>query len=248
MKRSSTVIVVTLFLFTMLDAQDFSTRELLLKMQLQSPKKSIRSLTFRQRTVTHTIEGTTHEEYWLEYLQVPSKLRIEIEPADSGKGMIFAQDSVFSFDKGKLMRAAKLPHVLLLLGYDVYSEPVDHTLNKLKELQFDIQKVYETSWKGRQAYVVGAEKGDEKSNQFWIDKEMLVLVRMIQPGRRQPNFTLETQFNNYKTINGIPVETEVLFLRNGKVQTEEYYTDLKVNVPLKGELFNSGLWDSAHRK
>lgn len=62
-------------------------------------------------------------------------------------------------------------HDLLLVGFDVYflnpttsSKILDYLVNYLK-------LVRQEEFEGRKVFVVGAEKQDTISKQFWIDKE-----------------------------------------------------------------------------
>ena len=42
-------------------------------------------------------------------------------------------------------------------------------------------QIHEEKWEGQDVYVVGAAKGDLKSKQFWIEKNRLLFVRLIEP-------------------------------------------------------------------
>ena len=58
-------------------------------------------------------------------------------------------------------------NLLLVLGFDVYKQPPETTLKIVQAEKIDIAKFHEETWDGRPVYVVGAEKGDLNSPQFW---------------------------------------------------------------------------------
>lgn len=72
----------------------------------------------------------------------------------------------------------------MVLGFDVYVQPVAETVRKLRLLKFDLAKLHEITWEGRPSYVVGATAADSTSPQFWIDKERLYFVRSLEPSQK----------------------------------------------------------------
>lgn len=195
-----------------------------------------RTLTFTQCTVHHLPDGSKRQETWFEVIKAPGNLRIDIAPLDSGNAMIFARDSLYIIRKGALATARPLVHSLLVLGFDVYVQPPSVTMDQLRTLGYNPDLFHETTWRGKPVYVVGAAKGDEKQKQFWIDKEQLLFVRSLDFNARDSSHT-EVQFNQYERIGGGWVAPEVLFFRNGRVVTEEYYSDMKVNVDVDDRMF-----------
>ena len=191
------------------------------------------------RTLTF-VQKTTHEdgkiETWFEALQFPGLLRIDIAPIDSANVLLFRHDSIYVIRGGQTRPGRPLVHPLMVLGFDVYADPPETTIAKLKGLGFDLTKLREDTWQGRPAYVVGAAAGDTLSTQFWIDKERLVFVRSLQRG--QDGAIMETQFNRYQRLSEGWISPEVLFYRNGVVVTREEYSDMRADVPLPANLFD----------
>ena len=191
------------------------------------------------RTLTF-VQKTTHEdssiETWYEALKFPGLLRIDIAPIDSSNVLLFRHDSLYVIRGGQTRPARALVHPLMVLGFDVYIEPPETTIGKLKGLGFDLSRMREDTWQGRPVYVVGAAAGDSTSAQFWIDQERLVFVRSLQPG--QGGAIMETQFNKYQKLGQGWISPEVLFYRNGTVVTREEYSDMRADVPLPEGLFD----------
>jgi hypothetical protein len=102
--------------------------------------------------------------------------------------------------------------------------------------------VREDSWDGRPVYVVGARAGDLRTRQFWVDKERLVFVRLLEPGRRDTTRINDIQFNKYQPVGPAWVSAEVAFLENGRRVWLEEYTEIKTDVPLAPRLFDASKW------
>ena len=91
------------------------------------------------------------------------------------------------------------------------------TARRLDSLRIDLDKFRSDRLDRKRVYVIGAEKDDETSNQVWVDAEKLLLVRLIQTDTRGGrSTTTDTRVGGYKTIEGFPVATEFLSLRDGK--------------------------------
>jgi hypothetical protein len=200
--------------------------------------KWYRTLTFTQKT--SFADGRV--ETWYESLELPGKLRIDIAPLDSMNTLLFRNDTLYQFSQGKLKESKPLVHPLMVLGFDVYGAPVAQTVRKLKDLKFDLSKLHERSWEGRRTYVVGAQRGDTVSPQFWIDAERLYFVRSLEPSKKDPTVISDVRFEKYIPLGGGWVETEVLFLANGKQIVKEEYLEPKADVKLDPAIFDPGTW------
>jgi hypothetical protein len=89
--------------------------------------------------------------------------------------------------------------MLFVLGFDVYRQDPEATINVVRNEGYDLSKLREDLWDGKPVYVMGAEKGDLKSKQFWVAKDTLLFVREIEPrarqcceARRHPVYSLST--------------------------------------------------------
>lgn len=215
--------------------------ELISLMRDRYAGKWYKTLTFVQKTTFP--DGRV--ETWYEALELPGKLRIDVAPLDSGKTLLFRNDSLYVFEQKTLKASQPFVHPLMVLGFDVYVAPVKETVRKLQGLKFDLSKLHETTWQGRPTYVVGAEAGDTTSPQFWIDAERLYFVRSFEPSKKDPSIINETRFDKYIPLAGGWLEMEVLFLANGKQHVKEEYTDPKANPKLDRGLFDPGSWKPA---
>ncbi|HEX2679736.1 MAG TPA: hypothetical protein VHQ03_00420 [Candidatus Dormibacteraeota bacterium] len=204
-----------------------------------------RTLAFTQRnTATDSLGRETHST-WREYLASPGNLRIDFLPADSGTGIVFRNDSEYVFAHDTLVRSIALVHPLLVLGFDVYVEPVDTTLAKLSRLGIDLSIMHEDVWQGRPVYAVGAPPGDRQHIQFWVDRERLVFLRMLQPARQDPTKVADTRFEDYREVGRAWLSARVVFLVGDKPNWLEEYTDIRTALPLDAGLFDPHRFGSA---
>jgi hypothetical protein len=156
--------------------------------------------------------------------------------------LLFTRDSQFVIQRDTLAQATAFTHPLMVLGFDVYAQPVERTLAQLGHIGFDLSTMREDTWQGRPVYVVGAKSGDLHTQQFWVDKERLLFVRMLEPVRRDTTRVSETQFNGYAPFGGGWVAIEVLFFIDGQRRWLEEYADVKVNPPLPDGVFDWRRW------
>ena len=204
------------------------------------------TLTFTQKSITHKPDGTTSSEAWHEALMLPGKLRIDIGPLSDNNGIIFADGTITQFRAGKVAATQPFVHMLLVLGFDVYRQPVQTTIEQAKGQGFDLSKLREDTWQGEPVYVVGADKGDLKSKQFWIEKKRLLFVRIIGPDRRDATKTTDTRFVDYRKTSPGWVATGVEMCVDGKEVFNEEYSDIQVNPKLDPAVFDPKQFTSQH--
>jgi outer membrane lipoprotein-sorting protein len=240
------LLIFTLLLFAAPKDTIKSSEELIQAMHDRYAKTWYKTATFVQKTTDYDADGKSKAAIWYEAMSVPGKLRIDFDPVSDGNGILFANDSMHRFEKGELKQTRPLIHPLMVLGFDVYRQPVQETMGKLKNLGFDLSVLREDKWQGRSVYVVGAKADDLRAMQFWIDKEHLYFVRMIQPAGPEKSRTQETQFNKYQKLKGGWMAPEVIFMLDGKLRTTEEYTEIRGDVELDSKLFDPAFWRTAH--
>lgn len=205
------------------------------------------TLSFVQLNTATAPDGKTTHSVWREYAAFPGRLRIEFEPVDSGDGALFARDSEFVFKGGRVATATAYVHPLLVLGFDVYVDPVERTAARLEQAGYDLATVHPDTWDGRAVYVVGAKAGDLRTRQFWVDTERLLFVRLLGPGDRDTTRTNDIRFNKYQPIGAAWLSAEVAVLVEGQQRWLEEYTEVKTAVPLPDRLFDPRQWKTPGR-
>ena len=138
-------------------------------------------------------------------------------------------------------------NMLLVLGFDVYRQAPDATAKVAKDEGYDLTKLHEETWEGQPVYVVGAEKGDLKSKQFWVDKKNLLFVRLF--GTRTPADPKKFQdirFEDYREMAGGWVAARVEVHVDDKMVFSEDYTDILCNAKLDPGTFDPKQFNSTH--
>lgn len=248
MKKINVLLIILLAALPAFAKEYRSGEELLTAMYKKYEGKWYKTLTFEQKTINYKPDGTSEAHTWYEAFSMPGRLRIDMTPLEKGDGIIFADGKIYSFRDGKLAVSRDFVHPLLVLGFDVYGQPVEKTAAQLKGFGIDLSVVHEEPWQGSTAVVVGAKQGDLSTPQFWIDKKNLYFVRLIQLGGREKKNVQETQFNKYeKAKGGGWVSAEVKFFVDGKPTTTEEYTNIQTGKTLSVDLWDPEKWMTVDR-
>ena len=245
MKRN----LLTLFLlsFGFAHAQSIGDGGSLLRAMHDRYKDSwYQTVTFTQKSTTYKPDGTSSAETWYEALSVPGKLRIDIGAAADGNGRVFVDGEMTSIQAHKVTLQTKVVNILLVLGFDVYGQDPAITEKVVKDEGFDLSKLHEDSWEGKPAYVVGADKGDLKSKQFWIAKDTLLFLRVVEPSRADATKLNDIRFTNYRRLAGAWIAAGVEVYSDGKKVFTEDYTDIQANVKLDPSVWDAKKFDSTH--
>ncbi len=197
---------------------------------------------------TITFEQTTSfprqpSETWYEAGTIPGKLRIDVAPTDSMNAFMFVGDSTIVFRGGQRAGARKDRNLLLTLGFDVYGQPPETTVHQLRE-SIDLGRVHEDRWNGTKVWVVGAEKGDTATSQFWVEQDRLLFVRLIEARANAkdsagPPDLLDVTFERYQPLGHGWVATRVVIKLNGKEVQREEYRAISADVPLQANLYDT---------
>jgi len=199
-----------------------------------------RTVTFVQTTTLGLASGRIVQT-WYEAAELPGRLRIDTN-IGAKSGALYSRDSLYSFTDGKLVHADTGYNELLILGFDVYTQPAGRTEATLRHLGFDLSKIHEGTWRGTPVYIVGAARGDTVSKQFWVDRDKLLFVRLLE---RTPRGHAEFRFNKYEPLGGGWIATEVEQMVNGNRVLLEEYRDIRPNQPLSAALFDPRQWKTA---
>jgi hypothetical protein len=223
-----------------------SGAELVRQMHDRYAGKWYHNLTFVQATTFPDRPAET----WYEAGSIPGKLRIDIAPLDSMNAFIYLGDSAIVFQGGKRVAAHQDRNLLMTLGFDVYGQPPETTIAQLKAQSIDLDKIREHTWNGTKVWVVGADKGDTASNQFWIEQKRLLFVRLIETHQSQkhpsaPPSRLDITFENYQPLAKAWVAPRCVIKVNGKEVQREEYRDIRADVTLQPDLYDPVTWHRA---
>jgi hypothetical protein len=217
-----------------------SGEELIRQMHARYAGKWYHNLTFVQTTTFPDKPAQT----WYEAGTIPGKLRIDIAPLDSMNAFMFVGDSAIVFQGGKRAAAHEDRNLLMTLGFDVYGQAPATTIEQLKAQSMDLSKIREDNWNGIKVWVVGADKGDSATNQFWIEQKRLLFVRLIEshPSQKNPSGPpnlLDITFENYQPLAKAWIAPRCVIKVNGKEVQREDYRDIRADVKLPSDLYDT---------
>ena len=205
-----------------------------------------KTVTFVQKSTTYNADGTSKAETWYEAALLPGRLRIDIGKPSDGNGYLLVDGSVTIFKDGQVKTTRQQVNMLLVLGFDVYAQSPETTLAIAKQEGFDAAKFHEDTWEGKPVYVFGAEKGDLKSKQFWVEKDRLLFVRLLESDSADPNKTQDIRFADYRKLGGGWIAALVEVHSDGKKVFSEEYSDIQKDVKLDPAVFDPQQFTTAH--
>lgn len=193
---------------------------------------------FAQKTTTYDADGKATVEQWYERIALPGKMRIDVGPVKDGNAMILANGQLHTFKAGVQADSRPLVSLALLLGFDVYQQSPAVTVAQLQHEGVDTAKMHEDSWQGRAVLVVGADTGDLRSTQFWVDKERLLAVRIIQPSRKDPAVSSDIRFLDYRNQRRGVIAARIEVYQSSRLVMAEDYSDIETDMPLDAAWFD----------
>jgi hypothetical protein len=206
------------------------------------------TMTFVQRTtMTRASQAGIQQpvvQTWYESLSLPGKLRIDVGNLEAGNGTLFRGDSTYSISDGRVAHADSGFNELLVLGFDVYTQPPELTASILRHLGFQLSRLRTGDLDGKQVYIVGStSKLDSTSKQFWVERDRLVFLRMEE--KRPSGQQIDLRFTDYAPAGQTWIARQVFEYINGVERLHEEYSDIKTDVPLDAALFDPRQWKTA---
>ena len=221
-----------------------SSTELIKAMHDRYDGKYLKTMSFLQNNTAYPTTGAEQKSQWYEHIEFPGKLRIAFLPASQKSGLVQLDEKVASFDNGIRVDFRPSVNPLLLLTGDVYVAPIATIMRSLDTLHVDASMIRDATWEGEAVYVVGAKAGDTTSNQLWVDRDRLRLVRFIQTQKTgDRTLVSDIRVKGYKEIGGFDVPTEFLVIRNGRPFWREEYADVRINVEFPPGTFDQATWN-----
>lgn len=203
------------------------------------------TLSFTQKTTRRLPNDSVRVDTWTEYGAMPGRLRIEMGAREAGNGAIYANDSVYAVRGGRVVVRRAERNSLMVLGFDVYAQAPERSMQILREEGFPLSPLRTEMWQGRRTYVVGGAPGDMHSRQFWVDAERLLYVRSFEPLPGDTAKTMEVRFEGYQPFAGGWVSTLVDIMVDGRSFQREEYSNVKVNERLDPALWIPERWSDA---
>ncbi|MFH2094799.1 MAG: hypothetical protein ABIJ16_03785 [Bacteroidota bacterium] len=197
-----------------------------------------RQVSFTQTANFYSNDTLVKSETWYEAYRFPGMLLIKFNDLKGGDGMLFRNDSVYSFKNGEISTAGKRIHDLILLSLDIYLQDPETSLAKIREQGYDPGKLSMGKYRGKDIYIVG----DSLTNCFWIDAENLLFLKMHKKTEKGLE---EVLFDGYIRSGGGWIEQEVYFYLDGKLRMDEKYENISTGFNAGEDWFLPGNFSRA---
>jgi len=186
--------------------------------------------------------GDTVASVWLTAIVPPDRLRIDVVPRELANGLLVLRDTSYTITNARPTQIRRLIHPLLLLQHAVYFIPASETVKRLREIGVNVDRVRQDTWDGRAMWVLGDPPNAQGSRQIWIDRELYLLVRFLEPSPRDPTLVLETRLARYEPMNSMFVARSTLQFENGRQVFRQENRQIRANQRLDTLLFLPDTW------
>jgi outer membrane lipoprotein-sorting protein len=222
MKMIKKELVFLMFVFFAMEFFAQSGKDILKQMHNKYNKGPCKSYTFSQKNTHYKADTVSGHSEWHEAIEFPDKFRIDFGDKSAGNFVVFKNDSVFNYKAGKKIKERVDSSTLLLLLGGMYYRELADVYTRLVNAGYKIDEASSQKWNNEDVYVIGAKENDLNSNQFWVEKKTMRILRIIE--KLNDKELMDMRFEAHqKSCNGY-TETKVSFRRNGKLeQVEEYY-------------------------
>lgn len=227
--------VKSIFFIFLLITVKSGAQDIIKKMYDANAPGHRKSLSFIQQTEFYRNDSLIRKATWYEVLKYPDKLRIDIGSPTSGSSLFFVNDSLYSFQKGELKSKIYQPHDLLFVLGGMYSYPLDSVYKILNRIGYNTSASFETTWLNRPVIVTGADNTYSLTNQIWIDKENLVVTRILN---YKDDIKKDIRCTHYTQLDNKWCETRLEMYINDKLRQVEIYNDIKENIEVDTDFFN----------
>jgi hypothetical protein len=177
-------------------------------------------------------------ETWYEAIKPPGLTRVDVAPGVTMRAIVYRNDSTYEFGKGRLRSASAAVVPLVELLRDLHSAAPAHTAAMLTRYRFDLNRTYTRVWDGQPVVVVGASSGsDTTSNQIWLEKKRMLLVRLIEQNGQDFRKPLDARITGYTKAGNGWLEGNVRLFLGGVLSTASEYSNVRVDFPMEPGLF-----------
>lgn len=202
-----------------------SGSDILKKMHETYFHKPCRSYTFSQKNTHYKADTVSGHSVWHEAVEFPDKFRINFGEIAEGNFIMFRNDSALNYRKGNFVKARSDSNTLLLILGGMYYRSFEDVTQRLVKAGYDLKKLSSQRWKNEEVYVIGANEGDVISNQIWVSKKTLSVERIFE--KMNAAEIMDMRFESHTKMCDGFIESKVSFRRNGHLEQEEEYYDIK---------------------
>jgi hypothetical protein len=205
------------------------------------PSRRLVSLAFTVTTTDH--RSTSRRQSTARVVaRLPGRYREARQPSTTRTGSVRDHQRLSLFEQGRVTATARRVDIATLIAFDVFAQGIDTTIMWLDSSTVRFGLARRDQFDGRDVWVVGAEPGDARSAQFWVDADLWRVVRVIQPDPRDGDDLLDMRFTAFAEHSGIPLPMKTLVYRNGSLAQTRTISQLAVNPRVPAGAFDLSRW------
>jgi len=139
--RNRNIMTMLLIVFAFLSinpsfpTQPKNGHELIKQMYHANKANWYQTLCFSQEVIYYKSDSIVKTDVWSEAYQSPGKLIIKFTGRDNGDGLLFTNDSMYSYQNDTLQSARHRIHDLIVLGLDINNIPPETTSSRAWKLR-----------------------------------------------------------------------------------------------------------------
>lgn len=208
-------------------------------MRWAHPSRELRSLAFTVRAVEYRQDSTvvTHSRVTA---ALPGLYRIERLPVSRRSGSVRNRQRLAVFEGGRRVGQSSHVDLAALVAYDVFAQSIDTSVMWLDSSRVRFGLLRLDTLEGRQAWVVGAAKGDTTAPQFWVDAVEWRVLRVIQRDPEVDDALADMRFTAYTRVRDVPVPTRIAIHRSGRLVRVLEISALATNPAIPSGAFDLG--------
>jgi len=202
-----------------------------------------RTLVYVQHNQLTPRAGAPTASVWLTAVQPPQRVRIDIDPREQGNGLLIVGDTQYVITGGRPSQVIRQTDPATLLQHDVYFLTPPETIARLRALGVDLSAVRQDQWQGRAVFVLG--RTGRSARELWIDRELMLIVRLLEPSPRDPSITMDTRFHEYERLGSAWVPRRIESLEDNERIASRELRQIRSNLTLDSLLFRPDDWTRA---
>ncbi len=212
-------------------------------MRRTHPSRALHALSFTQSTIEiRTTTPPPRTRRSRVFAALPGKQRIIQLPTTARSGSIRDRQRLAVFERGRRVTTSNRVDLAMLLAFDVYAQSIDTTIMWLDAAKVRMGLARRDMLDRRRVWVVGAEEGDEKTAQFWVDADQWRVVRVIQRDPRAPSEVVDIRFTEFTESLDVPVPARIDEYRAGLLTRQHEISGVEVNPTLPAGAFDLSRW------
>ncbi len=151
-------------------------------------------------------------------------------------------DSLRIILKNELVYESEIIDIENFLLFGIFKNPPENSIERLKKLGIDTDRVDEGIRLGRSMWIIGAERRDPESPQLWIDKEYLTAKKIHYINLPQKEIQV-MEFSRFQRVNDFYLAKETEYKTEPLIIFKSYRKNFEILEAIPTELRDKALFN-----